>query len=148
MKTMEESGRNFRREKLVPHRVGSMASHLPPLRISTRYGMSVMLKPSTLGRIVNLENEFRGGAPLHVLLDLLVECDRRLASVQVAGNAQKNNRDERFHIRMDERRLTDSSSATEAGDEGREPRTGLHASLCSLERVVRPAPTERTVNPN
>ena len=39
--------------------------------------------------------------------------------------------------------LTNSSSATEAGEEGCNHGKDLTASLCSLERVVRPAPTER-----
>ena len=38
--------------------------------------------------------------------------------------------------------LTDSSSATEAGEDRRKHGKELAASLCSLERVVRPAPTE------
>ena len=40
--------------------------------------------------------------------------------------------------------LTNPSSATEAGKEGRNHEREPAASLCSLERVVRPAPTERT----
>ena len=40
--------------------------------------------------------------------------------------------------------LTDSSSATEAGRTRLETQERRSASLCSLERVVRPAPTERT----
>ena len=39
--------------------------------------------------------------------------------------------------------LTDPSSATEAGEDRQEHETEPAASLCSLERVVRPAPTER-----
>ena len=41
--------------------------------------------------------------------------------------------------------LTDSSSATEAGEDGLNHGTDLNASHCSLERVVRPAPTERVL---
>ena len=40
--------------------------------------------------------------------------------------------------------LTNPSSATEAGEARRNQHERLPASLCSLERVVRPAPTERT----
>ena len=40
--------------------------------------------------------------------------------------------------------LTDSSSATEAGEARLDYEKEPAASLCSLERVVRPAPTERT----
>ena len=39
--------------------------------------------------------------------------------------------------------LTESSSATEAGEDRLWTRRGRTASRCSLERVVRPAPTER-----
>ena len=39
--------------------------------------------------------------------------------------------------------LTNSSSATEAGEDRLNHREDPNASLCSLERVVRPAPTER-----
>ena len=45
-------------------------------------------------------------------------------------------------------RLTNPSSATEAGeDRSNDSKTGCTASLCSLERVVRPAPTERLCSP-
>ena len=40
-------------------------------------------------------------------------------------------------------RLTNSSSATEAGEARADNGKDSPASLCSLERVVRPAPTER-----
>ena len=39
--------------------------------------------------------------------------------------------------------ITNSSSATEAGEDRLNHAIDLNASLCSLERVVRPAPTER-----
>ena len=42
--------------------------------------------------------------------------------------------------------LTNSSSATEAGEDRLNHEEEPAASLCSLERVVRPAPTERLVN--